>query len=92
MKIPIDHFARLARLSLTEEELALFNEQIDKILDYINKLNELDTVDVEPTSHVISLNNVIREDIPVPCLERKAVLSNAPDHTESFYRVPRIIE
>lgn len=92
MNIPINHIAKLARLSLTDEERELFNEQIQSILDYVEKLNELDTDEVEPTSHVISLSNVTREDAPVPCLERITMLSNAPDHTESFYRVPRIIE
>jgi aspartyl-tRNA(Asn)/glutamyl-tRNA(Gln) amidotransferase subunit C len=92
MKIPIDHFANLARLSVTEKERVLFKEQIHKILDYMNKLNELDTSNVEPTSHVISLNNVLRDDLPSPCLERGDALANAPDHTGTFYRVPRIIE
>jgi len=92
MNISIDHLSKLARLSLSEEEKALFGVQIDNILTYMEKLNELDTKDVEPTSHVISMSNVTREDIEAGSLPREEALSNAPDHTDKFYRVPKIIE
>jgi len=92
MKISIEHLARLARLSVSDNEKILFANQIDSILNYMDKLNELDTRDIEPTSHVILLNNVVREDLPKDSLDRKDALRNAPDKTDKFYRVPKIIE
>jgi aspartyl-tRNA(Asn)/glutamyl-tRNA(Gln) amidotransferase subunit C len=88
----IEHIALLARLSLSEEEKDLFGSQLSSILDYVEKLNELDTKDIEPTSHVLPLNNVMRDDVPVPSVSREAALINAPSHTEKFFRVPKIIE
>lgn len=91
-KEEIEHIALLARLCLTEEEKTLFGSQLSSILDYIEKLNELDTKDIEPTSHVLSLSNVIRDDIPAYSIPIEDALMNAPDHTDKFYRVPKIIE
>lgn len=88
----IEHIALLSRLEISEEEKKIFAEQLSTILDYIDKLNELDTHDIEPTSHVIPLNNVMREDIPSLSLSREDALMNAPEHTEKFYRVPKIID
>jgi len=88
----IEHIANLARLSLSEEEKDLFGSQLSSILDYMEKLNELDTRDVEPTSHVLSLINVMRDDVPGRSIPRKDALMNAPDRTDRFFRVPRIIE
>jgi len=82
----------LARLSLTEEEKELFGAQLSSILDYMEKLNELDTENIEPTSHVLTLSNVMREDAPRDSIPREDALSNAPDRTDKFYRVPKIIE
>jgi aspartyl-tRNA(Asn)/glutamyl-tRNA(Gln) amidotransferase subunit C len=90
--IPIDHLARLARLALTEEEKPLYRDQLVSILHYMETLNELDTSGIEPTSHVISLRNVMREDSARPSLRREDALRNAPDRTDEFYRVPKIIE
>jgi aspartyl-tRNA(Asn)/glutamyl-tRNA(Gln) amidotransferase subunit C len=91
-KEEIEHISLLARLSLSEEEKELFGSQLSSILDYMEKLNELDTKDIEPTSHVLSLCNVSRDDTPRPSLLKEDALMNAPDRTEKFYRVPRIIE
>jgi aspartyl-tRNA(Asn)/glutamyl-tRNA(Gln) amidotransferase subunit C len=88
----IEHIALLGRLSLSEEEKELFGPQLSNILDYVEQLNELDTKDVEPTSHVIPLNNIMREDIPGGSISREEALMNAPSHTEKFFRVPKIIE
>jgi aspartyl-tRNA(Asn)/glutamyl-tRNA(Gln) amidotransferase subunit C len=88
----IEHIASLARLSLTEEEKDLFGSQLSSILNYMEKLNELDTTDVEPTSHVLPLSNVMRDDVPQPSIPREDTLLNAPDHTDKFFRVPKIIE
>ena len=92
MKISIEHLAQLARLSVSDNEKTLFTNQIDSILSYMDKLNELDTGNIEPTSHVISLSNVVREDLSKVSLEREDALMNAPDRTDKFYRVPKIIE
>ncbi|TAL27400.1 MAG: Asp-tRNA(Asn)/Glu-tRNA(Gln) amidotransferase subunit GatC [Nitrospirae bacterium] len=92
MKISVEHIAKLARLSISEEEKELFGPQLNGILSYVEKLNELDTKDVEPTSHVLSLSNVMRDDISAPSIAGEDALMNAPDHTDKFYRVPRIIE
>ncbi len=92
MKISIEQLAQLARLSVSEDDKELFAHQIDNILTYMNKLNELDTGSIEPTSHIISLSNVVREDLPKASLDREEALMNAPDRTEKFYRVPKIIE
>jgi aspartyl-tRNA(Asn)/glutamyl-tRNA(Gln) amidotransferase subunit C len=92
MKISIDHLSRLARLSLSDEEKELFGNQLNSILSYMDQLNELDTGNVEPTSHVISISNIVREDLPWTSLDREDALSNAPDRTDKFYRVPKIIE
>lgn len=91
-KEEIEHIAVLARLSLPEEEKELFGSQLSNILDYMEKLNELDTKGIEPTSHVLTLSNVMRDDIPRPSIPKEDVLMNAPDHTEKFFRVPKIIE
>jgi aspartyl-tRNA(Asn)/glutamyl-tRNA(Gln) amidotransferase subunit C len=92
MKISIEHIANLARLSLSDQEKELFGGQLDSILSYMDKLNELDTKDIGPTSHVLAIHNVTRDDVPAPSLDREDALLNAPDKTEKFYRVPKIIE
>jgi aspartyl-tRNA(Asn)/glutamyl-tRNA(Gln) amidotransferase subunit C len=88
----VEHVARLARLSLTPEEKERMREQLDRILGYIDKLRELDTTGVEPTSHAIPMLNVMRDDEVRPCLPAAEALANAPDRRENFFRVPRILE
>jgi aspartyl-tRNA(Asn)/glutamyl-tRNA(Gln) amidotransferase subunit C len=88
----IQHIALLARLSLSEDEQELFGLQLSSILDYMEKLNELDTTRVEPTSHVLSLSNIMRDDISSPSIPREEALRNAPSCTGQFFRVPRIID
>jgi len=92
IKEEIEHIALLARLSLSEEEKGIFGSQLSSILDYMEKLNELDTSTVQPTSHVLSLHNVTRDDLLRSSITREDALSNAPAHTEKFFRVPKIIE
>ena len=88
----IEHLALLARLNLSDDEKRRFSRQVGSIIEYINKLNELDTTGVEPTAHVLPMNNIFREDTPRPSLPREKALQNAPERNESFYRVPKIIE
>ncbi len=91
-KKEIEHIASLARLHLSEEEKELFGSQLSSILEYMEKLNELDTKDIEPTSHVLPLSNVMKDDMLMPSIPREEALMNAPDHTDKFFRVPKIIE
>ncbi len=88
----IEHVALLARLKLSDNEKKLFSRQVGSIIDYIHKLNELDTSDVEPTAHVVDVKNVFRADTLRPSLPRKKVLQNSPGKDDSFYTVPKIIE
>ncbi len=85
------HVSRLARLELSEAELEKFTGQLGNILDYISKLNEIDTSDVPPTAHVLELTNVFREDAitdsPVENLDQMA-----PSFFEGHFRVPKVIE
>ena len=88
----VEHVARLARLALTEAESARMQEQLSGILAYIDTLRALDTTGVEPTSHAVPLVNVMRADETRPSLSPEAALANAPDRSDGFFRVPRIIE
>ena len=88
----VSHIARLARLSISDEERELFGSQLSDILTHIKKLEQLDTSGVEPTSHALSLENVDRPDEVRESLAVEDVLANAPDRHEGFYRVPKIIE
>jgi len=91
-KDQVEYVARLAYLELTEEEKETFTHQLDSILSYMEKLNELDTRDIEPTSHVLPIKNVFREDQVKPSLPLDKALANAPDPKNGFFRVPRVIE
>jgi aspartyl-tRNA(Asn)/glutamyl-tRNA(Gln) amidotransferase subunit C len=85
------HVANLARLSLVPEEIELFTRQLNDILAYVEKLQELDTAGVEPLAHVIPVFNVFREDVISPGLDRESALDNAPAREEGAFVVPRII-
>ena len=82
------HVARLARLRLTDEEVERMTGELSSILDHIEKIGELDLEDVAPTSHVVELENVLREDEPRPSIERESALSQAPDSDGVGFRVP----
>ncbi|MFA4028592.1 MAG: hypothetical protein GDYSWBUE_000608 [Candidatus Fervidibacterota bacterium] len=86
------HVAWLARLELDDDEVERFTWELNQILEHMEKLKELDVTDVEPTSHVIPMVNVFREDVAGKPLPREEVLANAPDATEEAFRVPRIVE
>ena len=88
----VEHVAKLARIELQDDEKEKFAEQLDAILQYIQKLDELNTDDVEPTSHVLPLVNVMREDEPRPSLPIDKVLLNAPDHEDGHFKVPAVLE
>jgi aspartyl-tRNA(Asn)/glutamyl-tRNA(Gln) amidotransferase subunit C len=83
------HVARLARLDLTEDEQERMREELSKVLDHIEKIGELgDLADVEPTSHVIAVENVLRADEPRPSLPVDVALQSAPDQDMGGFRVP----
>jgi aspartyl-tRNA(Asn)/glutamyl-tRNA(Gln) amidotransferase subunit C len=86
------HVAKLARLELSSEEIERLTDQLSNILTYVEKLNQLDTKRIEPTSHVLSLSNVFREDRSRSSLPVEKVLENAPDSEGPFFQVPKIIE
>ncbi|PTX60794.1 aspartyl/glutamyl-tRNA(Asn/Gln) amidotransferase subunit C [Melghirimyces profundicolus] len=91
-KDQVEHVAKLARLNLTEEEAKVYTEQLNDILKFAEKLNELDTEDVEPTSHVRPMANVLREDKSRPSLDREKALLNAPEKKDGMFRVPDVFE
>lgn len=91
-KKDVEHIALLSRLKFTEDEKETFVKQLSDILTHIEKLNEVDTKAIEPTSHVIKMQNVMRDDIVSVSLPIEKALANAPDRTEEFFRVPKIIE
>ncbi len=82
------HVARLARLELTEDEVERMTSELSGILDHIEALGALDLDGVEPTTHVVALENVLRTDRPAPSLDRAEALKGAPDHSDDSFRVP----
>ena len=94
MKITKDevlYVADLARLDLDDEMIEKFAGQIGTILDYVDKLNEVDTEGVKPTSHAISLTNAFREDEQIDHLERDKALANAPEKEDGNFVVPKVV-
>jgi aspartyl-tRNA(Asn)/glutamyl-tRNA(Gln) amidotransferase subunit C len=87
----VEHVAGLARLSFSAEEMETLTAQLNEILKYMDQLNSLDTSAVEPLSQVITLSNVLRDDVHVPGLSREDALGNAPSHNGAFFKVPKVI-
>ena len=87
----VAHVARLARLDLTEDELERFTGQLGDVLEHAADIAALDIADVPPTAHPLPLVNVLREDSPVPSLDRDEVLAQAPAAEDRRFRVPRIL-
>jgi aspartyl-tRNA(Asn)/glutamyl-tRNA(Gln) amidotransferase subunit C len=88
----VRHVAKLARLDLTDEEVARFSTQLSAILDYMEKLNELDTDSVEPLAHCLPIHNIFREDVVTESLDTELALENAPQHFENLFKVPKILD
>ncbi len=91
-KQEVDHVAKLARLQLSDQARDTFTDQLSNILTYVEQLNEPDTKGVEPTSHVLDIKNVMRDDVPGESISQDRALANAPDKAAGHYRVPKIIE
>jgi aspartyl-tRNA(Asn)/glutamyl-tRNA(Gln) amidotransferase subunit C len=88
----IEHVANLARLNLTETEKESLTSEMASILEYVDKLNELDTSNVEPTSHVMPVKNVFREDRTENSYDREKILANAPSTEDGCFKVPKVVE
>ena len=84
--------AKLSRLQLTDEEVKEFAGQLSAILDYMEKLNELDTAAVEPLAHCLPINNVFRADESKESLGTEKTLANAPQRDGDFFKVPKILD
>jgi len=87
----IEHVTKLARLKLTDTEKEKFSKQMETIIEHIEKLNKLDTQNVEPTAHVMGLNNVFREDGEAKHLTDHDPINDSPAHSKGHYEVPKII-
>ncbi|MBU0676835.1 MAG: Asp-tRNA(Asn)/Glu-tRNA(Gln) amidotransferase subunit GatC [Verrucomicrobia bacterium] len=90
--IDVRYVAHLARLHLDDAEVEQFQGQLDDILDYIKKLQELDVEGIEPTAHAIPIENVLREDVTRPSLEHEKAMKNAPAERNREFIVPKILE
>jgi aspartyl-tRNA(Asn)/glutamyl-tRNA(Gln) amidotransferase subunit C len=88
----VNHIANLARLALTEQEIALYQEQLSAVLEYAERLQALDTDAIPPTASVLPVRNVMRADEPRPAVARDDVLANAPQTEEGCFRVQAILE
>ncbi|HAG10733.1 MAG TPA: Asp-tRNA(Asn)/Glu-tRNA(Gln) amidotransferase subunit GatB [Desulfotomaculum sp.] len=90
-KSDVEHVALLARLELSDDEKEIYTRQLNDILGHFESLQKLDTANVEPTAHVLSLFNVFREDKVDRHLPSEKVLANCPDRDEDCFRVPKIV-
>jgi aspartyl-tRNA(Asn)/glutamyl-tRNA(Gln) amidotransferase subunit C len=94
LAIPADtvrYIARLANLEFSAKELEILARQLSEILSYIDKLNELDTTQVEPTSHVTPMEQALREDFTIPSLDPDCALANAPEWKDHHFTVPKVL-
>ncbi len=87
----VEHVAHLARLNLNQHELETMTEQLDTLLSYVAKLDELDTENIKPTTHAFSISNAFRGDIVQDSLSRKEALANSPEQNGEYFIVPRIL-
>ncbi len=91
-KEQVRHVAKLARLEFKEEKIEQLAYELDEIISFAEQLNELDTDNVEPTSHVLDVRNVLREDEVKPSLSREETMKNAPDQKDGQFKVPSVLE
>lgn len=91
-KDTVKYVAHLARIELKPKELEKLSGQLKEIIDFIDKLKKVDTKDISPTSHILPINNVLREDSPKPSLSIEKALKNTPRKEGNFFGVPKVIE
>ncbi|MBD3289506.1 Asp-tRNA(Asn)/Glu-tRNA(Gln) amidotransferase subunit GatC [candidate division KSB1 bacterium] len=90
-KSDVERIAKLAKLDFSDEEKMNFTHQLSEILGYMEKLNELDTEEIEPTSHVLGIQNELREDRQESWVSQEEALKNAPKQKKGFFSVPKVI-
>ncbi len=88
----VEHIAKLAMLKFSDSEKVKLQGELNKILEYIDKLNELDLENVEPLENINATENVFRDDIAEPCLTKEEALKNAPSKTDNFFKVPKVLD
>jgi len=88
----VRHIAHLSRLKPSDDEVRLFSEQLSRIVEYVEKLNELDTEGVEPTAHALPIRNVFRDDVPTKPFTPGQALANAPQRDGNFFAVPKVLD
>ncbi len=88
----VDKVASLSRLSFSDDERRRLVDDLNRILEYMDQLNELDTENVEPTAHVLLMSNVFREDAEKPSMPKEKLLANAPSQEKGYFKVPQVIE
>jgi aspartyl-tRNA(Asn)/glutamyl-tRNA(Gln) amidotransferase subunit C len=88
----VAHIAELARLSLTEDEMALYQEQLSAVLEYAERLQALETDTISPTATVLPVRNVMRNDDPCPSMAQDDILANAPEAQDGCFRVQAVLE
>jgi len=88
----VEYVAHLSRIELQPNELEKLSGQLEGILDFIDKLKKIDTKDIRPASHILSINNVLRNDTPGESLPSEKALANAPSKQGNFFTVPKVIE
>ena len=88
----VRHNARLARVGLSDDEVSRFQSQLSQILDYFQRLQEVDTENVPPTAHTLAMHNVMRDDEPRPSIDKEEVLANAPQRENDHFRVRAVLE
>ncbi len=86
------HIAKLAKLKLSEEEVALFQEQLGRILNYFRQIEKLDTANVAPMTHILDVHNVFRADEPRPSVSPEEALKNAPKRRDNYFEVPKVVD
>jgi len=88
----VKHIATLARVGLSEEDISRFSRQLSEILDYFERLRQVDTEVVPPMAHTLPLHNVMRDDEPAPAYPREEILANAPLREGDYFRVRAILD
>ncbi len=91
-KNDVEHIAKLAKLEIKEDEINEFTSQLNKVLEYVDKLNELDTENIEPLSHPVEGENVFREDVLKNSIPTEDALKNSASKTEEYFKVPKVIK
>lgn len=91
-KIDVAHVARLAMLHLNEDEISTLQSQLDQIVGYVKKIDQLDLSGIEPTSHAWPVQNIFRKDDVTPGIDHESIIANAPSRISGQFCVPRIIE